>query len=66
MRTSYLDKEIEFLKKGFKNKTNSFYQNRKLSEYIEIKKQLSIQDISNSGPLKKESSRCGKENKECK
>lgn len=37
MKTPYLDKEIEILKQGLKNKTNSFYQNRKLAEYIEIK-----------------------------
>jgi hypothetical protein len=40
MKTPYLDKEIQILERGFKNKTNSFYQNRKLVEYNNIKELL--------------------------
>jgi len=42
MKTPYLDNEIKVLEEGLKDKTNSFYQNRKLTEYKEIKKQLTI------------------------
>jgi len=46
METPYLDREIKTLEQGLKDKTNSFYQNRKVVEYKELKKQLALLRVS--------------------
>lgn len=51
METPYLDREIKILEEGLKDKTNSFYQNRKLVEYKEIKKQLALLRVSQRSEL---------------
>ena len=48
MKTPYLDKEIEYLESIKKAGEISFYSSKKLEEYKEAKKQLSLCSVSNS------------------
>ena len=52
MKTTYLDNEIILLEGYLKEGTISHYQNRKLTEYREIKKQLSINAVMQAKPEK--------------
>jgi len=48
MKTPYLDLYIETLEKDKKLGLNSFYQNCKLRELKEVKKQLTLTDVVKS------------------
>ena len=54
MKTPYLDLYIEVLEKDKELGLNSFYQNCKLRELIEIKKQLTLTDVVASKPKSKD------------
>ena len=51
MKTPYLDAYIETLEEDAKKGNNSFYENRKLSELREIKKQLGLCNVVKSLPI---------------